>query len=302
MYSSGSSCEEYLCSLALREEAWIANYAKPHIHDDPFRNVAAGPQSQEDHLQVLRQYRSIVPALVPTSDHALPSILWHPDLNPGNIFVSEDDHSVVSIIDWQGCWAGPVYLQMTTPAFIEYTGTGDLPSGLDFPKLPENYDEMSLRSQELVKKDHKAKMLDKLYEIKQLFSYRIDQRDTCVMPVRTAGRTWKDGLLPMQLALLNVAAKWPELSTPSVPCPLRFTRDEVDGLTEKRERYVECHQFLDDMRRSFGMRVYGWVSPNEYTSKRALLEEYAKKKLPQMNSHLEDILPTDWWPFRDTVV
>ncbi|KII91595.1 hypothetical protein PLICRDRAFT_28199 [Plicaturopsis crispa FD-325 SS-3] len=294
-----SSPEEYLTSVALREEAWIARHAKPNIHDDPFRSVV-GPQAQDEHLDVLRQYRSVVPALVPKSKKVLSSILWHPDLNPGNIFVSDDDERrVVSIIDWQGCWSGPAYLQMSTPAFIE--SGADVPSGLEFPKLPENFDDMSMSSKAVVQGEHKAMMLQKLYEIKQLYPYRIPRRDTCVMPVRTAGRTWKDGILPLRLALLNVAASWGALSTPEQPCPLRITRDEVKSLTRQRDRYLEWHAFLDDLRGTFGMRLYGWVAPNEYMSKRALLERTRQQLPAALTQEMEEIMPRQWWPFRDTV-
>lgn len=297
---SGSSPEDYLRSLALREEAWIAGHAKPNIHDDPFRNVA-GPQNQEDHLRVLEQYRSIVPALVPKDEKVKSSILWHPDLNPGNVFVSADDESqVTSVIDWQGCWAGPLYLQMNTPSFVSYAG--EVPSGLEFPKLPENFDHMVPARQAIVRADHRAKMLHKLYEIKQLYPYQIEEKETRVMPVRASGRTWKDGILPMQLALLDVVSHWHELSSADQPCPLKYTRDEVQALISQRDRYCEWHEFLDDMRTTFGMRLYGWVSPNEYPSKKTLLD-HTRQKLPlALTAQMEAIMPQDaWWPFRDTV-
>ncbi|EGO01140.1 hypothetical protein SERLA73DRAFT_179210 [Serpula lacrymans var. lacrymans S7.3] len=238
-----SSPAEYLGSLASREEAWISRYAKPNIHDDPFRSVS-GPQVQEEHLHALQQYRSIIPALVPTSKKVLSSILWHPDLNPGNVFVSDDaECRIVSIIDWQGCWAGPAYLQMNTPSFVAYQG-GEVQSGLEFPKLPEDYENMSEPRQAVIREDHKAKMLHKLYEIKQLFPYRIDHREVRTMPVRAAGRTWKDGILPLRLALLDVFAQWPELSCADQPCPLRFTRDEVREMKKQRDRYLDWHDFL----------------------------------------------------------
>ncbi|KAH7883043.1 kinase-like domain-containing protein [Phlebopus sp. FC_14] len=295
-----SSPEGYLRSLASREEAWIARFAKPNIHDDPFRNVS-GPQVQEEHLHFLEQYRSIIPALLPSSKKVLASNLWHPDLNPGNVFVSDDEQRrVVSIIDWQGCWAGPAYLQMTAPSFLSYCGD-EIPPGLEFPKLPDGYEDMSAETQSVMREEHKAKMLYKLYEVKQLYPYRIDHRETRTMPVRAAGRTWKDGILPMRLALLDVFAQWNELSCADSPCPLRFTRDEVRTLKWQRDRYLAWHDFLDDLRSTFGMRHYGWVSPAEYPSKRALLEG-TRNRLPiALTNELEAVLPQDWWPFRDTV-
>ncbi|KAJ7471862.1 hypothetical protein FB451DRAFT_1351741 [Mycena latifolia] len=295
------NCGDYLRAIASREEAWIASYAKPHIHDDPFRAVV-GPQLQDEHLSVLAQYHSVVPALVPTDEKALSSILWHPDLNVGN----REDYKVVSIIDWQGAWAGPAYLQMNTPAFVEYTGLDAslIPSGLAFPELPPGYNDMSPEQRATAQRHHKAKMLQKLYEIKQLVPYRdgLARRSTRALPVRSAGRTWKDGILPLKLALLNVAAVWPELSTPNEPCPLRITRADVDNLGVQRERYVEWHAFLDDLRRTFGMRLHGWVSTGEYGKKRKLLDETMGVLDEGLRKEMENALPGGgWWPFRDTM-
>ncbi|KAJ7090561.1 kinase-like domain-containing protein [Mycena crocata] len=298
-------CADYLHAIAAREEAWIASHAKPHIHDDPFRAVV-GPQLQDEHLSVLSQYRSVIPALVPADEKALTSVLWHPDLNPGNIFVSpKEDFRVVSIIDWQGAWAGPAYLQMNTPTFVEYTGLDAslIPSGLAFPELPDAYNAMSPEQQAAAQRNHKDKILKKLYEITQLVPYRdgLPLRRIMTLPVRSASRTWKDGILPLKLALLEVAAQWPALSTPGTLCPLRVTRADADNLGAQRERYVEWHAFLDDLRRTFGMRVHGWVSTGEYRQKRKLLDETMGVLDEGLRREMDLALPGGWWPFRDTV-
>ncbi|KAL1679593.1 kinase-like domain-containing protein [Schizophyllum commune] len=299
------NCEAYFDSIAAREEAWIAQYAKPHIHDDPFRAITA-PQSPDEHIAVLKQFRSVARHLVPrsTDGKVLNSVLWHPDLNLGNIFVDPaGDHAITSIIDWQGCWAGPAYLQLSVPSFVECHGVS-VPSGLEMPRLPDDLHEMSLRSQNVVVKNHKSVMLQKLYEIKQLYPYRIDQRDLRATPVAMAGRTWKDGILPLRLALLNVAANWPKLVDPQdpEPCPLRFTRGDVQGLMQERERYVEWHGFLEYLRDAFGVRLYGWVDRNSYERKKEQLEGVKQHLDAALVSEMERTAPGgSWWPFHDTV-
>ncbi|KAF7968156.1 hypothetical protein HWV62_31736 [Athelia sp. TMB] len=294
--------EAYLCALAAKEEAWIAAHAKPNVHDDPFR-AAAGPQVAAEHVAVLAQYRAIVPALVPKDEKVRASVLWHPDLNPGNVFVGEGGE-VTSIIDWQGAWAGPAYLQMTTPAFVAYTGPDELPAGAALPTLPPAFDKLNPKKQEAVRAEHRAKMLHKLYEIKQLLPAGVHgpQRETRVLPARAAGRTWKDGILPLQLALLDVVAAWPALSTPETPCPLRFTRADVAALHAQRDRYCEWHAFLDDLRASFGMRLYGWVAPGEWAGKKRVLEETRGRISGALVREAERLSGGEgWWPFRDTV-
>ena len=112
------------------------------------------------------------------------------------------------------------------------------------------------------------------------------------------------GILPLRLALLNVAANWPKLVDPQdpEPCPLRFTRGDVQGLMQERERYVEWHGFLEYLRDAFGVRLYGWVDRNSYERKKEQLEGVKQHLDAALVSEMERTAPGgSWWPFHDTV-
>ncbi|KAL1695520.1 kinase-like domain-containing protein [Schizophyllum commune] len=300
-----STCEAYLDSVAAREQAWISAYAKPHIHDDPFRAII-GPQVPDEHIAALDQFRAVARHIVPRGPDKRPlrSVLWHPDLNLGNIFVDPSgNHSITSIIDWQGCWAGPAYLQMNVPSFLQCRNV-EVPSGLQMPRLPADLHEYAPAAQRVLVKNHKAVVLQKLYEIRQLLPYHGTHRELRTTPVTMAGRTWKDGILPLRLALLNVAANWPKLVDPAdpAPCPLRFTRGEVQDLMQQRERYVQWHDFLEYLHDSFGIQPYGWVDAANYERTKRKLERIRQGIDPQLVKELERAAPGGaWWPFQDTL-
>ena len=299
------SPEHYLSSIADREHAWIGLHAKNNIHDDPIRALM-GPESKDEHLAALKQYKSVIPALVPKDQKSRSSVLWHPDLNLGNIFVQEKNgrYEISQIIDWQGCSAGPAYLQMNTPVFLKYqsfTGS-NVPEGLEVPKLPENYSTMSPQEQLEVQDKHRIKMLQKVYDIKQLLPYTVPDRYIISSPALAAGRTWKDGILPLRLALLDVALKWKDLNTPNSPCPLRFTQGEVAALTKSEDRWMDLHDFHDYLRSSFGIRPYGWVSSDaEYNQKRSLMNAIITQLPESLKSEAAEVFPRGWWPFQDTL-
>ena len=176
------------------EEAWIAHHAKPNIHDDPFRNVV-GPQSQDNHLRVLEQYRSIVPAL---------------------LFLSDKESAVVyPLASWPLTLATSSFPPMTMPRSCQHHWLARLLGGTtsiskwthpslcrlqrwhpiwavaEFPKLPENFwPHGPCQTVAIVRADHRAKMLHKLYEIEgNSYLYQIDalKETRAMLRIRAAG-------------------------------------------------------------------------------------------------------------------
>ncbi|KAH8829214.1 kinase-like domain-containing protein [Flagelloscypha sp. PMI_526] len=295
--------EQYLSSIAEREEAWIQKHAKNNIHDDPVRFLL-GSESKEEHIASLQQYRSIVPAIVPKDAAARASVLWHPDLNLGNIFVERRNgrFEISQIIDWQGACVAPAYLQVTTPVFLKYqSATGSfVPNGIELPKLPDNFATLPQEEKEDLQARHRLKMLQKIYDLKQVVPNSIPNQYVVTSPVLAAGRTWKDGVLPLRLSLMDVAVRWQELNTPDKPCPLQFTQTDVEKLNISEARWMELHDFHDYLRSAFGIRSYGWVpSTEEFNKKRALLGEVVASLPTDLKTAASEVFPRGWWPFQD---
>jgi hypothetical protein len=80
--------------------------------------------------------------------------LWHSDLHSSNLFV--DDGHIASVIDWQGSWAGPLFLQAQPSPLVDYQGDILL-------RRPENFDDLDSELQAQVKEKIFKSALFQLY-------------------------------------------------------------------------------------------------------------------------------------------
>lgn len=74
---------------------------------------------------------------MPKKPSLLRPTLRHPDLQPPNIFVS-DDFKTVGLIDWQHGSILPLFLQAGVPKY--WQNTSDEPVIIAKPTLPFNYE------------------------------------------------------------------------------------------------------------------------------------------------------------------
>jgi hypothetical protein len=111
--TSGKSSTEYLQSVTRGEIDWINNQANPErVNETPWQYTTPEQYSPEAHITLLHRFLSTIPHIVPKDPELVSPRLWHPNFHAGNIYV-DDQARISSIIDWQGAW--------TTPAFIEPT-------------------------------------------------------------------------------------------------------------------------------------------------------------------------------------
>ncbi|KAL5115273.1 hypothetical protein ACEQ8H_006865 [Pleosporales sp. CAS-2024a] len=101
---------------AEKELAWIRAYGRPRF---PFERAHRETfdyrkQNPEEHAKSLENYIQVAPYLVPTSSKLNLPVLRHPDLQPNNIFVSED-LSITGLIDWQHSLVLPTFLAAGMP-------------------------------------------------------------------------------------------------------------------------------------------------------------------------------------------
>lgn len=99
-------------------------------------------QSPSDHLDNLEKYLRAVPYIMPTGDDTpTRPILRHPDLQPNNVFIS-DDLNIFGLIDWQHCAILPLFLQCGIPNSLQNYGDS-VSESLTPPELPHNFDDVS---------------------------------------------------------------------------------------------------------------------------------------------------------------
>jgi Phosphotransferase enzyme family len=184
-----------------REITWIKNYAVPKAPDDPLL-VSTAQNSPGVHIQLLEKFLKVAPYLMDIDKQLTCSTLWHTDLHSSNIFV--DRNRITAVIDWQGVWAGPLFLQAQPSQLVDYQGSILL-------KRPDNFDNLDDEHKIQIKQQISKSMLFQLYlleteERNPTLSkvFHLDHGKTRRLPVEFAGNTWDDDIVSFREALINL--------------------------------------------------------------------------------------------------
>lgn len=197
----GKLPQQYTVALALREQAWIKQYALPRASDDPLVTSAA-QNSPGAHLSLLQKYLDVAPYLLPDDSDLVASTIWHTDLHSGNIFVEEG--RISSIIDWQGTWAGPLVLQARHPRMVNHQGEVIL-------KAPANFKDLEPEEKSRLRKQIASSIILYIYEEQTAKDnprlnrvLRVPHGRTRCEPISFVGDTWEDDIIPLRETLIRV--------------------------------------------------------------------------------------------------
>jgi hypothetical protein len=184
-----------------REKDWITFHAIPKPSSVPGLAIAAQNDPQA-HLHLLDRFLEVAPSLVDLEDALTRPTLWHGDLHSSNVFV-EGSH-ITAIIDWQGAWAGPLFLQAQPSPILDYRGEIIL-------KRPDNFDDLSSDEQAEIKRTISKSTLFQLYllETEQrnpllARAFHLDHGKTRRLPVALSGNTWDDDIVSFRGSLIDV--------------------------------------------------------------------------------------------------
>ncbi|PYH40452.1 phosphotransferase family protein [Aspergillus saccharolyticus JOP 1030-1] len=282
--------QDYVLSLAHREEAWIQQYATPRAEDDPLV-TSATQNSPSSHISLLRKYRKVAPYLLPNNPTVVAPYIWHTDLHAGNIFVC--DSKISSIIDWQGLWAAPLILQARHPRLVEYSGEVIL-------KAPENFKQLDPAVKIRIRGLISSSILLYLYE-KQIAKelplldkvLRFDHGRTRCNPILFVGDTWDDELLPLRESLIRLERYWNELGF-DIPCPIHFTEDDLRVHAEESDGWNDVQDFWNSVANVVSRD--GWTPHHLYNDAISLFTELREIGLKAMVGKERDVfdIQTQW--------
>ncbi|KAM5461786.1 hypothetical protein MferCBS49748_007070 [Microsporum ferrugineum] len=156
----GDHCQ-YLQSIGQRELEWTQKFGKPMMNDFPHNAIEGIPREipQGIYIDLLKKYLSLAPYILP-QDPADPlnrPTLRHPDLNPSNIFVSEEGE-ITCLIDWQYTTILPLLLVAGNPPMFDNPDS-EPPKDLKQPSLPPDYDTLSAEEKSHADELHRRRML-----------------------------------------------------------------------------------------------------------------------------------------------
>ncbi|GAQ45724.1 hypothetical protein ACLA_024740 [Aspergillus niger] len=185
--------QDYLLSLARREELWIQQYATTTTtspSEDCPQAPSATQSDPDSHLSLLHKYAKVAPHL------------WHTDLHAGNLFIQNGRLS--SVIDWQGQWIAPLVLQGCPPKLVHYDGE------LIFEK-PENFDDLDAQEKSRIRKCIGKSMVFYLYQLRiknrfplllEVFGHPYGEIRTD--PITMMGNTWDNDIIRLRGRLIMV--------------------------------------------------------------------------------------------------
>lgn len=128
--------------------------------------------------------------------------LWHGDLHSSNFFV--ENNFITAVIDWQGSWAGPLFLQANPSPLVDYQGSILL-------NRPDNFNDLDPEQQTQIKRQIFKSTLLQLYLIETgkrnpllAKAFHLDHGKTRRLAVELAGNSWDDEIVSFRESLINV--------------------------------------------------------------------------------------------------
>jgi hypothetical protein len=280
---------------------WIKNYAVPKPPSDATL-VSPAQNSPEAHLQLLEKYLKVAPSLMDIEPILTRPTLWHSDLHSSNLFV--DDGRIASVIDWQGSWAGPLFLQAQPSPLVDYQGDILL-------RRPENFDDLDSEHQTQIKQKILKSTLFQLYLLETekrtpllTRTFHLDHGKTRRLPVELAGNTWDDDIVSFREALINVERYVARCLSVSCPvfnfhfrywhelgiqgdCPYRFTQAELHNHSVDADGWNEVQDFFDSIEGL--VKRDGWTSPETFDAAFGFFSELRKRGLAHLKGDERDI-------------
>ncbi|KAF2258835.1 kinase-like protein [Lojkania enalia] len=269
-----------LTAGAKKEIAYLTKFGKP-IH--PFQRLRREiynyqKQSPSDHLDSLDKYLRIAPYLIPDNNETLTRpTLRHPDLQPNNVFVS-DELKITGLIDWQHCAILPLFLQCGIPNSLQNYGDS-VSESLITPELPHNFDELSESEQFEQVVLLRRRQLHYFYVAMtaKLNSTHYDALAYDFSMLRRklfdhASYPWEGDNVTLKVDLIHLMKNWSNIAAPKSsasgdarpPCPISFPEDEVSECVRLNAAQVEADEQLQACRDVIGIGPEGWVPLEQY--------------------------------------
>ncbi|KAK6365426.1 hypothetical protein LTR64_008795 [Lithohypha guttulata] len=271
-------------------------------------DVQRGPQEHADNL---KKYLKIASYLVPQEARFHKPVLRHPDLQPNNIFVSEN-FDIVGMIDWQHCSVLPQFLAAGIPKYFQNYHDEE---SLQFipPQLPSNLAEMDNEEQAEVLERFRRRHLHFFYlGFTQRFHpahFEALNRRTDLLTrklVNHAGEPWEGNNIPLKSDLIHITQVWRELledngydqeTLPS--CPISFTEADVQKTIGILGQQEDTDTQLSDVRDAIGITVDGWTSNEEYDNAVEHARLIKRQGLESLDTEEEKEMTLKHWPFDD---
>jgi len=133
------------------------------------------------------------------------------------------------------------------------------------PPLPEDFKELSVEEQAIIKEHHWEVAVQSYH----MAGIRQDPRHVTrrfhpyaplfIEPILVAPDTWEDGIHTLKCSLVVIQLNWDLLNNRGVPCPLRFSPEEITLALEDARRWQSYDDRVESLFRELELGPDGTV-------------------------------------------
>ncbi|KAJ4349361.1 uncharacterized protein N0V89_007975 [Didymosphaeria variabile] len=261
-----------------KELAWIRAYGRPRFpveraYRETFNYTKQDP---EEHANSLLDYIRLAPHLVPTCSKLNLPVLRHPDLQPNNIFVSEN-FTITGLIDWQHSVVLPTFLAAGMPNLFQNYDDGESISFVP-PRLPDDFESMDEGERATEQERFRRRHIHFFY---LGFTQRMNEphwhaleEDTGLLRRRIfndAGSPWEGLSTPLQMDMVRVSQNWSKIAPANrdstIPaCPIVLTEQEAQKRAALEESLREVDYDMERINGVLGIASDGWTPHERFES------------------------------------
>ncbi|RMZ92588.1 hypothetical protein DV736_g142, partial [Chaetothyriales sp. CBS 134916] len=285
-----SSTLQALSCVAAKELAWLKAFGRPRLpFERAYRDCMNYQKSRpEEHIESLEKYLRIAPYMVPQGARFHRPILCHPDLQPNNIFVS-NNLDIVEIIDWQHC---SVLSQFPAAGIPNYFQNYQDEESLQFipPQLPKTLAEMDDEEQAEALEKYRRRYL-------HFFCLGFIQR---LNPAHFEALDRRRNLLTRKTFTHTELMDDNGYDGKALPsCPISFTELDVQHTINVLQQQEDTDSQVENIQNAIGINADGWVSNEEYEGAVERAKLFKKQALESLDTEEEKEMTSKHWPFDD---
>ncbi|KAG9200433.1 Phosphotransferase enzyme [Epicoccum nigrum] len=269
-----------LAAGAKKEIAYLTKYGQPLHPFQPLRRELYNYQkvSPSEHVHSLDKYLQAVPYIIPNGESTITRpTLKHPDLQPNNVFVS-DDLSIAGLIDWQHCALLPLFLQCGIPNSLQNYGDSTSESLIP-PELPQDFDEMNEHEQFKQVLLLRRRQLHYFYVAATAklnpIHYGALTRDFSTLRRKLfdhASSPWEGDNITLKTDLIELAQNWSDViksnsntgNEAGPLCPVRFSEEDIKHSLDLNAAQLEADEQIQACGDAIGIGPEGWVPLDQY--------------------------------------
>lgn len=229
----------------------------------------------------------------------------HPDLQPNNIFIS-DDMEIKGIIDWQHTTILPFFLQCAIPDSLQNYGD-EVSESLRIPTLPNNFDEMEDREKFQQTEILRRRQLHYLY-VKMTADINPEHYEALTQEFSALRRRlfhhasdpWEGDNTTLKADLVTFFTKWTEVTSDArALCPISFTDDESMECLRLEQAQSEADEQYQACQEAIGVGHEGWVPVAHYDEAKACERKLRADALDAAETEEERTRIRENWIFDD---